>query len=411
MFSDKSDNRVGVKGAIINAKAAIVAALITVLGTITVALLPGENPSTQMTVDGDRHNVHTGSGNIIHHNYGITLEQYESGLKLREQEVTKDLQEAHSIDKAFLVHELSSVKTKLDDIQAAHSQYISQLRSQIERLESVSDIMDSEIFIRAKQALIDGDLDKADALFAHIAQIEQDNPGAIAEASYQRGLIAAEEIRYQDAHAHFQRAIRLSPESKRYNNHAGEIFTIIGEYDKAVEYFALALESHLKAHGRDHPNIAHIYTNLGFVWRLKGNYDQAIEYYELVLKFDDDNHPNKYLALAGVGDIWLDEGDYDKAIEYFEQALKIGLKNYDEEPPSMASTYDNLGLAWLYKGYYNKAMSYHLQALEVRIRVYGKEHPYIANSFNHLGKASYALGDYDKSIIYFEQAIAIYNKY
>ena len=40
----------------------------------------------------------------------------------------------------------------------------------------------------------------------------------------------------------------------------------MGEYDKAIEYYELALASDLKTYDEDHPNVAIRRNNLGAAW-------------------------------------------------------------------------------------------------------------------------------------------------
>ena len=57
----------------------------------------------------------------------------------------------------------------------------------------------------------------------------------------------------------------------------------LGQYDKAIEYYELALASDLKTYGEDHPKVAIDRNNLGGAWDSLGQYDKAIEYFELAL--------------------------------------------------------------------------------------------------------------------------------
>ena len=67
------------------------------------------------------------------------------------------------------------------------------------------------------------------------------------------------------------------------------------EYKKAIEYYEKALGSDLKTYGKDHPDVATIWKNMGLAWHSLGKYETAIEYYEKALKVFDKslgkNHP------------------------------------------------------------------------------------------------------------------------
>ena len=57
----------------------------------------------------------------------------------------------------------------------------------------------------------------------------------------------------------------------------------LDQYDKAIEYYELALASDLKTYGEDHPQIANDRNALGLAWHELGQYDKAVENYKLVL--------------------------------------------------------------------------------------------------------------------------------
>jgi len=71
-----------------------------------------------------------------------------------------------------------------------------------------------------------------------------------------------------------------------------------GAYDKAIEYYELALASDLKTFGPDHPDVAIDIYNLGFAWNSKGEFDKALKHYKKALKILESslgfNHPTSH---------------------------------------------------------------------------------------------------------------------
>jgi len=57
----------------------------------------------------------------------------------------------------------------------------------------------------------------------------------------------------------------------------------LGQHEKAIAYYELALASDLKTFGEDHPYVARDRNNLGYAWNSLGQYEKAIEYYEFAL--------------------------------------------------------------------------------------------------------------------------------
>ena len=81
----------------------------------------------------------------------------------------------------------------------------------------------------------------------------------------------------------------------RHNN-LGVAWKSLGQYQKAIDYYELALASDLKTYGENHPDVARDHNNLGSAWVSLGQYQKAIDYYELALttleKILGLDHPN-----------------------------------------------------------------------------------------------------------------------
>ena len=164
-----------------------------------------------------------------------------------------------------------------------------------------------------------------------------------------------------------------------YRNNLGATWKVKGEYDKAIEYYEMALKSDLKNFGENHPKVATRWNNLGEAWRAKGEYDKAIDYYEKALNSDlknfGENHPNIAAHRNNLGVAWNAKGEHDKAIEYLEKALKSDLKTFGEKHSNVATYRNNLGTALNAKGEYDKAIEHLEKALSViQVRL-GNDHP------------------------------------
>ncbi|HRB98406.1 MAG TPA: tetratricopeptide repeat protein [Nitrosomonas sp.] len=85
-----------------------------------------------------------------------------------------------------------------------------------------------------------------------------------------------------------------------YQNMLGRVYSDIAQYQKAIEYYELALASDLKTYGEDHPMVAIRRNNLGKAWNSLGQHQKAIGYYELALPTLIDklgpDHPNSVLG-------------------------------------------------------------------------------------------------------------------
>ena len=198
-----------------------------------------------------------------------------------------------------------------------------------------------------------------------------------------------------------------------YNN-IGLAYAHLGYYDKAVKYYRQAMNIREKVLGKEHPDTADSYNNLGIVYADISDYEKALEYYQQALEVRKrilgKDHPNTAASYNNIGIVYNYLGDYDKALEYYKQALDIQEKVLDKEHPDTASSYNNIGSVYRALGDYNKALEYYKQALDIREKVLGKEHPDTASSYNNIGLVYADLGNYDKALEYYCLAMIIREK-
>eukprot|EP00058_Branchiostoma_floridae_P018451 XP_002603940.1 hypothetical protein BRAFLDRAFT_102379 [Branchiostoma floridae] len=199
----------------------------------------------------------------------------------------------------------------------------------------------------------------------------------------------------------------------------GPAYHRVGQYQMSVGCHELALDMYGKlGQGREHPNIARVYNNMGMTWFALGNYKKAISHYEQALQMFrtiyGQTTAHAYIAglLNNMGGAWSHLGDYRKALSYFEVAFQMlrSVHGQSTVHTDIATSLNNLGGAWHHLGDYRKATSYHEQALQMYRSVYGHNtaHPTIAKSFNNLGASLRQQGDYRKSLRYDEQALQMY---
>lgn len=109
----------------------------------------------------------------------------------------------------------------------------------------------------------------------------------------------------------WEATVRDYPTSARAYNNLGDVYAKDGEYERAEEAFAKAME--IK------PDYYEALHNMGHVYMRMGQYDKAIATFENVL----DKNPNIFQANHNLAVVYLEMGDYDKSIEYAQKALQI----------------------------------------------------------------------------------------
>ena len=108
----------------------------------------------------------------------------------------------------------------------------------------------------------------------------------------------------------------------------------------------------------------------------------------------------------------LDElGELNDAISYYSQALAIQRNQYpDNDHPSIANSFNNLGLAYIKMDELELALDCLNNAIKIRMKWFGERSKPVSETFVNLGILYKAKGDYKKSVEYYFQAIKFYEK-
>ena len=114
--------------------------------------------------------------------------------------------------------------------------------------------------------------------------------------------------------------------------------------------------------------------------------------------------------LSKLGNCEKKFGNFDKALEYYEKCLAIRLKTMGGEHPSVATSYNNIGLTWINKGETDKALEYYTKSLAIRLKTLGGEHPSVATSYFNIGNCNYELKSYLLAIDFFKKGFSILKK-
>lgn len=201
------------------------------------------------------------------------------------------------------------------------------------------------------------------------------------------------------------------PEIAILFHNVGIIYSLMGDYDKAVRNTLRALKIRISAFGAVHIDVAKSYFMLGDYYRIKGYYDQALAYNEKSTAIWQEIYGPEHLDVASnyvlAGIICAEKGDYDCALSYSRRALSIQQKNLGEDHPQAAGTMGNIGYIYQLKGDNTAALWHNRKSLEMKIKRVGKLHPWVAETYRSLGRLYEEEGDYPGAIDMFEQAWAI----
>ena len=295
---------------------------------------------------------------------------------------------------------------------------------------------------RISDCIINGRLDEADSLLRtkgdiskrarELSQLSEANAAAQSKLDKSKAMESKKredlakdcynwfltyKMRHQNDSAAYYIEMRASLDTTNaeWQDEAGSfIDEYIADYDKTLEYYKKALAIREKKLGKEHPDVATSYNNIGFVYSKQGNDDKALEYHNKSLaireKVFGKEHPDVAISYSNIGAVYSNQGNYDMALEYYNNALAIREKVLGNEHPQVATSYNNIGFVYSTQGKYDKALEYFNKALAILEKVFGKEHPDVATSYNGIGGIYVRQRNYDKVLEYYYKTLAIQEK-
>ncbi len=197
--------------------------------------------------------------------------------------------------------------------------------------------------------------------------------------------------------------VKDKEEKSEILNEVGIIFSYLGEFNKALEYYKKAMKLYEEL-GKNE-GIAAQLGNIGIVFDIKGEHEKALEYFEKALKLYEELGRTDGIAaqLENVGIVCKNKGEFDKALGYLKKALKLNEELGEKE--GIAISLGNIGLVYKNKGEFDKALEYFKKALKLNEELERKEG--IANQFGNLGALYSIQGEFDKAMEYLEKALKL----
>ena len=182
-------------------------------------------------------------------------------------------------------------------------------------------------------------------------------------------------------------------------NNMGLIHNSIGNEEKALHYYNLALEKCKKF--KDLKREASIVNNIGTIYQKKEKYDKALKYFfkSLELKEKQGNKWKIASTLQNIGSIHLSTKNYKEAEKYFKKGL--ALRKEINNKMGIANSSNDLADLKIKTGNYQKAIVFLNEAIK-----YGNESnskPNLKNSYELLAEVYTKTGDYENACMYLKK--------
>lgn len=173
----------------------------------------------------------------------------------------------------------------------------------------------------------------------------------------------------------------------------GNNFYARAEYDKALEFYRLALTDNISVDNEI--GMVKSYNDIGKVYAVRGNLEKAVdsflEGYRLAQKLED----NSLLVLCetNIGEIFLRNGETNEALEMFTQALS---RPIDGESTQTAILFHNTGQAYKLIGDLDRAEELITEALELNSE--NREYQELASNYYALASIASKRGNYEQAV-------------
>jgi len=266
-----------------------------------------------------------------------------------------------------------------------------------------------------------GDFRKcSEALEPILQRMKEEAPATVyLQSLFHYGLALGEQ-------GHYQAAIKILEAGRRHGLKSGErystpkvtnslgwVYHELCQFDKAIEYNNLALDSIEELLGPGTSNLfeieSHTRLNLGENYLMKGNFKKALEYLELVyansLKTEYFFNLRRYKprCLLGLGELWLQKGDLSKAQFYQDEVIDHGWTTKYPYKKYQVRSGRLQGNIYAAQGKLIEAETELLQTLKLAEHLGNptqiwKTHQALGNLFRNQGKIDQAVEQYKSAI-------------
>jgi tetratricopeptide (TPR) repeat protein len=377
---------------------------------------------------------------------GITLEQYEAGLKKRAEEIRAEEAEkriqlqklvelterATSAEKDSLRRQIAAVEAekralegegkgvtdRQTNLQASYDKLVQKLAEANAVLEAFAPLISKDAFDQAQAMLSRGDVLGAERKFVEIAdtvrKIKEKADVVEARAIFQAAKLAEERVDWRTANAHYARAARLQPSNWRYAQSAGLMARQMGEYTSAASFDEAALSMVTSEFGPEARETAIALSNVADTYELLARYTEAEPLYRRAIEINEralgKDHPAVAANYNNLAMLLKDQGKYDQAEPLFRRTIEIEEKVLGKDHPNVAPGYNNLAVLLRNLGKYDEAEPLFRRSIEIDEKVLGKDHPAVATRYNNLALLLRDQRKYDQAEPLFRRAIEIDEK-
>ncbi len=192
--------------------------------------------------------------------------------------------------------------------------------------------------------------------------------------------------------------------SKLYNE-SGTIYMETGDYNKAREYYMMALNNLPSGYESSIP-LANIYNNLGIINKELAHYKKAESFYLKSLSIKNKmGIKDTYQTYSNLGNLYMSQGDSEQSDHYFKKAIDNIIQQYGGQNWRLADSYQNYSRLLILGDHPEKGKKYLTKALEIYRHQYGERHPKTARCYLIYELYYWKKGMPDSALYYIQQSL------
>jgi CHAT domain-containing protein/tetratricopeptide (TPR) repeat protein len=199
-----------------------------------------------------------------------------------------------------------------------------------------------------------------------------------------------------------------------YHN-LGNLYNKKNNYNRAIQCLELAVQLREEALGHYHLKTGMSYLDIANIYSQIGERDKALEYCLIALDIQHNKSGSPGLALARIykvyGDIMLSYDKYDQSLTHYNQALSIYTQNKEQNAANYASLYNSIGFAYDKLHDLNASLDAAKKSLEAYLSMSDPGHKNLIREYINLAKGYLPMDSLDKATYYLDQAQSIIEKF
>ncbi len=199
----------------------------------------------------------------------------------------------------------------------------------------------------------------------------------------------------------YQNALTLiddeeSKESKKIYRSLGELYSVIGEYDEALEKY-----NTLKKMTDDKEIKIDLYGKIAEIYRETGNYEKSLENIDKGLDIASEHNELRSELLKGKGWTLIRQGDYEEAEKVLEKGKELAEVSGDMD--KRGNIYLALGALYYHTSDYENSEHHIKESINIFEEIENLKK--LSASYNNFALVYSAVGEPDKSLEYHEKCL------